>query len=164
MLYARIVKSYCPRHNIEITSRTTKDILNLVYKNSENTQLIIYAPIADNEKGTHTNLLEKLKNVGYLRVKVDGEILSLKDKIDLDKNYKHTIDLVIDRVKANEENYNRISEVINITTDKAGGIVKIENIDKKEIKTFSKLHACIYKDFSIPKIETRMFSFIHFCM
>ncbi|AKF41431.1 excinuclease ABC subunit A [Mycoplasmopsis canis UF31] len=159
LLYARIGKSYCPRHNIEITSQTTKDILNLVYKNPENTQLIIYAPIVDNEKGTHANLLEKLKNEGYLRAKVDGEILSLKDKIDLDKNYKHTIDLVIDRVKVNEENYNRISEAINIATDKAGGIVKIENLDKKEVQTFSKLHACIYKDFSIPKIETRMFSF-----
>ncbi|ATO30575.1 excinuclease ABC subunit A [Mycoplasmopsis bovirhinis] len=159
LLYARIGKAFCPTHNLEITSQTTKDILNSIYKFPEGTKLIIYAPLVENEKGTHVNLLEKLKNEGYLRVKVNGEILSLKDKIILDKNYKHTIYLVIHRVSVKEDNYNQISEAINIATEKSGGLVKIENVDTKELLTFSKLHACIHKDFSIPKIDTRLFSF-----
>ncbi|WP_117275748.1 excinuclease ABC subunit UvrA [Mycoplasmopsis edwardii] len=159
LLYARIGKSFCPNHNIEITSQTTKDILKAIYKYPEDTRLVIYAPVVDNEKGTHANLLERLKVEGYVRAKIDGKVYQLQDEINLDKNQRHDIHLIIDRVKLNEENYNRISEAINIATEKAGGVVKIENFETNEVYTFSKLHACIYKDFSIPKIETRMFSF-----
>ncbi|WP_322960299.1 excinuclease ABC subunit UvrA [Mycoplasmopsis cynos] len=159
LLYARVGKSFCPNHNIEITSQTTKDILNTLYKQKNGSKLIIYAPLIENEKGTHANLLERLKVEGYIRVKVDNKIYMLQDKIELDKNTRHNIDLIIDRVELVEEKYNRIAEAINIATDKAKGIVKIENLENNEILTFSKLHACIYKDFSIPKIETRLFSF-----
>lgn len=159
LLYARVGKSFCPNHNIEITSQTTKDILNTLYKQKNGSKLIIYAPLIENEKGTRANLLERLKVEGYIRVKVDNKIYMLQDKIELDKNTRHNIDLIIDRVELVEEKYNRIAEAINIATDKAKGIVKIENLENNEILTFSKLHACIYKDFSIPKIETRLFSF-----
>ncbi|MBU4693250.1 excinuclease ABC subunit UvrA [Mycoplasma sp. CSL7491-lung] len=159
LLFATIGKAYCPRHNIEITSQTTKSILKSIYEYGENTQLIIYAPLIDNEKGTHQNLLEKLRKEMYLRVKVDGILYKLDDEIILDKNTKHTIDLVIDRVVVKEDNYNRISEAIDIATEKSEGYVKVENLSTNKIELFSKLHACIYKDFSIKKIETRLFSF-----
>lgn len=159
LLFARIGKAYCPNHNIEITSQTSKDILNSIYKAKEGSKLIIYSPIVEGEKGTHQKLLDKIKSEGYLRVKIDGEIMLLDEPIHLEKNIKHTIDLVIDRVVLNEENYNRIAEAIDIASDKANGLVKVENLDEQKTEIYSKTHACIYKDFTIPKIETRLFSF-----
>ncbi|WLP85384.1 excinuclease ABC subunit UvrA [Mycoplasma seminis] len=159
LLFARIGKVYCPNHNIEIASQTTKDILNSLYQLPENSKLVIYAPLVDSEKGAHANLLDKLKKEGYLRVKVDGEILLLEDKIQLNKNQKHSIDLQIDRVVLNEANYNRIAEDIDAATLYANGLVSVQNIETNEIFNFSKTHSCIYKDFNMPKIETRLFSF-----
>lgn len=159
LLFARIGKAYCPNHNIEITSQSAKDIITSIYKQPRNSRLIIYSPLVDGEKGTHQNLLEKLKKEGFLRVKVDGQLFMLEDKIVLDKNVRHVIDLVIDRVALTEENQNRIAEAVDIACDRSGGIVKVENADSNEILTFSKNHACIYKDFSISKIETKLFSF-----
>ncbi|QNM93622.1 excinuclease ABC subunit UvrA [Mycoplasma sp. Pen4] len=159
LLFARIGVPYCPNHNIAISSQTSKDILKTIFKLKDQSKLIIYSPLVDNEKGTHANLFEKLKNEGYMRVKVDGQIMMLEDKIELSKNHKHTIDLVIDRVPLKEENYNRIAEAIDIATEKSGGLLKVENVDTDEILTFSKLHSCIHKDFEMPKIETRLFSF-----
>ncbi|TNK84027.1 excinuclease ABC subunit UvrA [Mycoplasmopsis pullorum] len=159
LLFARVGKPYCPNHNIEISSQTSKDILNSIYENSENSKLIIYAPLVEQEKGTHKNLLEKLKRDGYIRAKIDGNIFLLEDKIELSKNIKHDIDLIIDRIVLNEENYNRIAEAVDIASDLSGGMVKIENLDTKETNVYSKSHSCIYKDFEMPKIETRLFSF-----
>ncbi|WP_027121460.1 excinuclease ABC subunit UvrA [Mycoplasma leonicaptivi] len=159
LLFARIGKAYCPNHNIEISSQSNKDILESIYKFEQNSQLIIYSPLVDNEKGTFANLFEKLHNEGFVRVLVDGQIQRLDDKITLDKNYRHTIDLIVDRVTLNQENYNRISDAINTAIDKSSGLVKVENYVTKEVKIFSKLHSCIYKDFFVPKIETRLFSF-----
>lgn len=159
LLFARIGKPFCPNHKIEISSQTSKDIINSIFLNKENSKIIIYAPLVDNEKGSHQNLLDRLRKDGFIRVKVNGITQLLDDKITLDKNSKHSIDLVIDRVVLSEKNYLRISEAVDISIDKSGGMVKIENIDTNEIKLYSKNHSCIYKDFEIPKIETRLFSF-----
>ncbi|MFV8470412.1 excinuclease ABC subunit UvrA [Mycoplasma sp. 1932B] len=159
LLFARIGKPYCPNHNIEISSQTTKDILNSIYKLPENSKLIIYAPLVEGEKGTHANLLEKLRKDGFIRVKIDGQFYLLDDQIELAKNNKHDIDLVITRVVLNEENYVRIAEAIDIASEHSNGLIKIEDVEAKKIYSFSKTHSCIYKDFNMPKIETRLFSF-----
>lgn len=158
LLFARIGKPFCPRHNIEITSQTNKDIIDSVFNLKDGSKLYILAPVVDGEKGTWATLLEKLKKEGFLRVKVDGEIKNLEDEIKLEKNIRHTIDIVIDRVVLNEENRNRISEALSVAVEYGKGIVKVETTDD-EVKTFSKLHSCVYKDFEMPKIETKLFSF-----
>ncbi|ADN68866.1 excinuclease ABC subunit UvrA [Mycoplasmopsis fermentans] len=158
LLFARIGKPFCPHHNIEITSQTNKDIIDSVFNLKDGSKLYILAPVVDGEKGTWATLLEKLKKEGFLRVKVDGEIKNLEDEIKLEKNIRHTIDIVIDRVVLNEENRNRISEALSVAVEYGKGIVKVETTDD-EVKTFSKLHSCVYKDFEMPKIETKLFSF-----
>ncbi|MEE3928517.1 excinuclease ABC subunit UvrA [Mycoplasmopsis ciconiae] len=160
LLFARIGKPYCPKHNIEISSQTTKDILNSLYSEPANSLLYIYAPIVEQEKGTHAKTIEKLKKEGYLRAKIDDQMYQLEfDDIQLDKNTKHTIDLLITRIALNQDNYNRIAEAIDIATQKANGSLKVENHTNNTTKLFSKSHSCIYKDFEMPKIETRLFSF-----
>ncbi|QDF65175.1 excinuclease ABC subunit UvrA [Mycoplasma nasistruthionis] len=159
LLFARVGKAFCPTHKIEITSQTNKDILNKLYELPEQTRLIIYAPLVENEKGTHANLLEKLKKEGYSRVRIDGDFYSLDDAITLEKNYKHNIDLVINRIVLNENNYNLIAESIDVAAEKANGMIKVQNVDTDTELLFSKTQGCIYKDFYMPKIETNLFSF-----
>ncbi|RIV16527.1 excinuclease ABC subunit UvrA [Mycoplasmopsis gallopavonis] len=159
LLYSRVGAAYCPNHNIEITSQTTKDILMRLFELPANTKIIIYAPVVEAQKGTHAKLLEKLKSEGYLRAKIDGEIYSIDEPIELDKNIKHSIDLIIDRTTIEEKNTERIAAAIDIASEKTNGLVKIENFDTKEINQYSKTYSCIYRDFNLPKIETRLFSF-----
>ncbi len=158
LLFARIGKPYCPNHKIPITTQTNNDILKSIYEFPDQTRLYILSPIVDGEKGTHANLFEKLKKDGFLRVQVDGQIYSLDDEIKLEKNIKHYIDIVVDRVVLNEENQNRISEAISVALDYSKGLLKVETTEG-EVKKFSKLHSCIYKDFDMPKIDTKSFSF-----
>ncbi len=158
LLFARIGKPYCPNHKIPITTQTNNDILKSIYEFPDQTRLYILSPIVDGEKGTHANLFEKLKKDGFLRVQVDGQIYSLDDEIKLEKNIKHYIDIVVDRVVLNEENQNRISEAISVALDYSKGLLKVETTEG-EVKKFSKLHSCIYKDFDMPKIDTKLFSF-----
>ncbi|WP_029512520.1 excinuclease ABC subunit UvrA [Mycoplasmopsis iners] len=158
LLFARIGIPYCPTHNIPITTQTNKDIINSIFKLPEGSKLYILAPIVDGEKGTFAKLIEKLRKEGFLRIKVDGEIRSLDEQIDLEKNIKHTIDIVVDRLVLNEENHNRIAEAINVGIEYSKGLIKVETTDGFS-KTFSKLHSCLYKDFEMPNIETRLFSF-----
>ncbi|WP_338822926.1 excinuclease ABC subunit UvrA [Mycoplasmopsis felifaucium] len=158
LLFARIGIPYCPNHNVKISSQTNKDIINSIYEFPNNSKLYILSPVVDGEKGTFANLIQKLKTEGFIRVKVDGEIYNLDDNIQLEKNVKHYIDILVDRVVLNEENRNRISEAINVALEYSKGLVKVETTEG-EIKKFSKLHSCIYKDFEMPKIDTRLFSF-----
>ncbi|WP_025755181.1 excinuclease ABC subunit UvrA [Mycoplasmopsis cricetuli] len=159
LLFARIGKAYCPKHNIEITSQSTKDIITSIYKQPNESKLIIYAPLVDGEKGSHQNLLEKLKKEGFLRVRIDGQNYLLEDKIELNKTKSHTIDLVIDRITLIEENRNQITQAVEIACEKAEGLVRVQNFITSEEQIYSKNHSCIYKDFTLPKIETRLFSF-----
>ncbi|WP_029609043.1 excinuclease ABC subunit UvrA [Mycoplasma simbae] len=158
LLFARIGVPYCPRHKIEIKSQTNKDIIDSIYSLEPNSKLIILSPVVDNEKGTHANLIEKLRKEGFLRLKIDGEILPIDQEINLDKNIKHTIDIVVDRIVVDEENRARIAEAVSVAAEYGHGLVKIETLDGIT-KTFSKLHSCMYKDFEMPKIEPRLFSF-----
>lgn len=158
LLFARIGKPFCPRHNIEISAQTNKDIIDSIFKLPDGTKMYILAPVVDGEKGTFASLIEKLKKEGFIRLKVDGEIRLLDEPINLEKNIKHTIDIIVDRVVLNQENRNRIAEAIEVALEYSKGLLKIETTEG-EILTFSKLYSCIYKDFEMPKIETRLFSF-----
>lgn len=159
LLFARIGVPYCPNHKIIIKGQNLRDIVNSVWQLKPNSRLIISSPLAEKEKGTHRFLFENLKKDGFLRVKVNNTIYNLNDEIDLDKNKKHDIDLIIDRVVLSEDNRSRITEAIEVALDKSNGLVKVMDIDSKEEKQYSRNHACKHGDFDMPLIEPRLFSF-----
>ena len=157
LLFARIGKPFCPNHNIEITAQSTKKIIDHIVSYPKNTRLIFLSPVVVNEKGTHHNLLEKLKKEGFVRVRIDGVILSLDDEIDISKNKKHNIEIVVDRLIKTNDNISRISEGVEISLEYGSGVMHIES--NNELVTFSRNHSCSYGDFDIPSIEPRLFSF-----
>ena len=124
------------------------------------TKLIILSPVVHGEKGTHKDLLEKLRKEGYIRVRVNGEMLDLSEDIDLEKNKKDKIDVVIDRIVLKEDSRSRLFEAIEQSTKLANGkvVVQILGEEEKEL-VFSEQFACPHCEFSLPELEPRMFSF-----
>lgn len=159
LLYARVGKVFCPKHKVEITAQKAKDIIETIYKQKKNSKLIILSPVVEGEKGTFSTLFDKLRKEGMIRVKVNGTIYSLDEEIILEKNKKHNIDIVVDRITLKEENLNRITDAIDIALQYSSGIVKVENLDEDKILSFSINQSCIEKDFDMPKVETKLFSF-----
>ncbi|MGZ9432418.1 excinuclease ABC subunit UvrA [Mycoplasma sp. 613B] len=159
LLYARIGKPFCPKHKIEITSQKTKDIVDSIFTFPENSKIYILSPVVSNEKGSHEKLIEKLKREGFLRLKIDGKIFLIEeDEIKLEKNKKHNIEIVVDRLSIEEKNRGKITESIDVAADYSQGIVNVEILNQKTI-TFSKQQACPYGDFNMPHIDTKDFSF-----
>ncbi len=159
LLFAKIGKPICPKHKVEISAQKLKDIINLIYKIPINSKLLICSPIIKGQKGTNKNLFEKLRQDGFLRVKIDDNIFSLDDEIHIEKNKLHNISIIVDRIVLTEENKSRITEAVNIALEYSKGLVDIENLDNKEIYNFSQQFACVHGDFQMPKIETKLFSF-----
>ncbi len=160
LLFARCGIPYCPTHHIPITSQSVEEMTNKVLEYPIGTKLIILSPVVDGEKGTHKDTLEKLRKDGYVRVRVNGEMLDLSEDITLDKNKKDKIDVVIDRLVLKEEVRSRLFEAIEAATKLSNGkvIVQILGENKKEL-TFSEQFACPYCEFSLPELEPRIFSF-----
>lgn len=159
LLFAKVGKPFCPKHKIEIASQKIKDIINLIFQIKENSKLLILSPIVKGQKGTNKNLFDKLRQDGFLRIKVDDQIYSLDDEINIAKNKAHNISIIVDRVVLNEESRTRITESVNVALEYSNGLVDIEDLDTKEIHHFSQKFACVHGDFQMPKIETKLFSF-----
>jgi len=160
LLFARIGVPYCPIHNIPISQQSVEEMANKILEYEEGTKLIIMAPVVKGEKGTHKDLLEELRKEGYVRVRVNDEMYDLSDEINLDKNKKDNIDVVIDRIVLKENSRSRLTEAIEMATKLADGKVTVQILgeNKKEI-TFSESFACPYCEFSLPELEPRIFSF-----
>lgn len=158
LLYARVGTPYCPEHNIPISSQSVEEMTNKVLEYPEGTRLIIMAPVVHGEKGEHKDLLDKLRKDGYVRVRVNGENRDLSENIELDKNIKDNIDVVIDRLIIKDGVRSRLFEAIESATKLANGKVVIDVVGDKEI-LFSESFACPYCNFSLPELEPRMFSF-----
>ena len=158
LLYARIGVPYCPTHNIPISSQSVEEMTNKILEYPEGTKLIIMAPVVHGEKGEHKDLLEKLRKDGYVRVRINKESRDLSENIELDKNIKDDIDVVIDRLIIKEGIRSRLFEAIESATKLAKGKVIIDVMGDKEW-LFSESFACPYCNFSLPELEPRMFSF-----
>ena len=158
LLYARIGVPYCPTHNISISSQSVEEMTNKILEYPEGTKLIIMAPVVHGEKGEHKDLLEKLRKDGYVRVRINKESRDLSENIELDKNIKDDIDVVIDRLIIKEGIRSRLFEAIESATKLAKGKVIIDVMGDKEL-LFSESFACPYCNFSLPELEPRMFSF-----
>lgn len=157
LLYARIGKAYCPEHHIQISSQTVTQIVDKIFENEVDSKLIIYSPIVYAQKGTHEKTIDLIRKNGFSKIIVDGEMYEVTDEIKLDKNIKHNIDIVVDRIKIKEESRGRIFASVEVALKYGDGKVKI-NINGEE-NIYSEHLACPYCNFSIPKLEPRLFSF-----
>ncbi|MCG3088660.1 excinuclease ABC subunit UvrA [Sporosarcina cyprini] len=158
LLYARIGKPICPVHGTEITSQTIEQMVDRIMEFPERTRLQVLAPVVSGRKGTHAKLIEDIKKQGYVRIRVDGETMDLDDNIELNKNKKHTIEVVIDRIVLKEGIESRLSDSLESALRLAEGMVLVDIIDGEEL-LFSEHHACPLCGFSIGELEPRMFSF-----
>ncbi|MGG4548339.1 excinuclease ABC subunit UvrA [Rossellomorea marisflavi] len=158
LLYARVGKPICPNHGIEITSQTIEQMVDRILEYPERTKLQVLAPVVSGRKGTHAKTLEDIKKQGYVRVRIDGEVEDLGEEITLEKNKKHTIEVIIDRVVVKEGVAARLSDSLESALRLSDGQVIIDVIGEEEL-LFSEHHACPYCGFSISELEPRMFSF-----
>ena len=160
LVFARIGIPYCPNHNIPISSQSIEEMTNKIMEYQSGTKLVILSPVVHGEKGTHKDLFDKLRKDGYVRVRVNDEMYDLSEDINLDKNKKDKIDVVIDRIVLKEESRSRLFEALEQATKLSGGKVVIEVLgeNKKEL-VFSEQFACPHCEFSLPELEPRMFSF-----
>ncbi|MFP7452434.1 excinuclease ABC subunit UvrA [Bacillus altitudinis] len=158
LLYARVGKPICPIHGIEITSQTIEQMTDRILEYPERTKLQVLAPIVSGRKGTHVKILDQIRKQGYVRVRVDGEMEDLSEEIELEKNKKHSIEVVIDRIVVKEGVAARLSDSLETALRLGEGRVMIDVIGQEEL-LFSEHHACPHCGFSIGELEPRMFSF-----
>ncbi|BDG37489.1 excinuclease ABC subunit UvrA [Saccharococcus caldoxylosilyticus] len=158
LLFARIGRPVCPEHGIEITSQTIEQMVDRLLAYPERTKMQILAPIVSGRKGTHAKTLEDIRKQGYVRVRVDGEMRELTENIELEKNKKHSIEVVVDRIVMKEGIAPRLADSLETALKLADGKVLIDVIGQEEL-LFSEKHACPYCGFSIGELEPRLFSF-----
>ncbi len=157
LLYARCGTAYCPNHNEPIRAMSVPFMVNKVKDYPLNSRIEILANVVTNRKGTFKDFFEKLKNEGYLRVYVDNVLRSLDEEIELDKNKRHDIDVVVDRIVVKENIDTRLNDSIELALKLADGTCVIKNGDNREL--LSSNFACPKCGFTTPKLEPRLFSF-----
>jgi excinuclease ABC subunit A len=159
LLYARIGTPHCPECGREIKPQTIDEIVDSILLLPEGTKIQIFSPVIKGKKGEFGSLFNELKQEGFVRARIDGEIYNLdSDEIKLDKNKKHSIDVVIDRIVVKDSSRSRIADSVQIGLKKAHGQVIVDVVDGKE-KIYSEKLACIHCDLSFDELEPRMFSF-----
>jgi excinuclease ABC subunit A len=158
LLFARIGRPHCPVHHIEITSQTVEQMVDRIMAYPERTRLQILAPLVTGRKGEHAKLLADIQKQGFVRVRVDGEIRELSEKIELDKNKKHSIEVVVDRIVIRDDVAARLADSLETALKLAGGRVLVDVIGEEELM-FSQNLACPECGFSIEELSPRMFSF-----
>ncbi|MBR2810692.1 MAG: excinuclease ABC subunit UvrA [Solobacterium sp.] len=157
LLYARAGTPYCPNHNIPITGQTITEMVNQIMDLEDRTRLTIMAPIVRNKKGTFKDNFSKLVKDDYIRVRVDGEVRLLEDDIELEKNKRHDIDVVIDRIVKSADNKSRIHDSVENALNLADGKCIVLAGDRELV--FSSHFACRICGFTVPVLEPRLFSF-----
>ncbi|UTR16952.1 excinuclease ABC subunit UvrA [Salipaludibacillus sp. LMS25] len=158
LLFARVGRPICPQHNIEISSQTVQQMVDRLKEYPDRTKMQILAPVVSGRKGTHAKVLEDIKKQGYVRVRVNGEMREVAEDISLDKNKKHNIELVIDRIVIKEGIEARLTDSMETALNLADGRVIVDVIGEEEL-LFSQKHACPHCGFSVGELEPRMFSF-----
>jgi excinuclease ABC subunit A len=158
LLFARIGKPHCPDHGVEIKSQTVEQMVDRLLEYPEGTRLQILAPIVSGRKGEHTKLLADIQKQGFVRVRVNGEIRDLSEKIELEKNKKHSLEVVVDRIVVKDDVAARLADSLETALKLSEGQVLVDVMDKEELM-FSANLACPICGFSIDELAPRMFSF-----
>ena len=157
LLYARIGHPICPNHGIELFSQSYEQMVDRIYTYKENSRVVILGIVAENQKGAFDKTFELLRKDGYSKLFIDNEIKELDEEINLDKNKKHNIYVIIDRVKLTSENRSRIYEAIEIAATHSNGKLYVDIDDERIL--FSEHYSCPHCDFTVPKLEPALFSF-----
>ena len=160
LLYARIGIPHCPICGKAVSRRTPQDIIDEIMKREVGSRLMILAPIAKDKKGEFAHVPEQYRRLGFARARVDGVVYSLDEYPDLDKKYKHSIEIVVDRIAMSEDVRGRVAQSVEQALDVAGGIVEILDVDADETHIYSQRYACVdHPNEEIPELEPRLFSF-----
>ncbi len=158
LLYARIGHPHCPQCGKPISQQTVDQIVDTVKALPERTKILILAPLIRGRKGEHQKILEKAKKDGFVRVRINGEVRGLDEEITLDKQKKHTIELVVDRLIIRPDMEKRLADSIELALSYGGGLVEVDVIDGESM-IFSRNFACVDCGISIAELTPRMFSF-----
>ncbi|MBD8498288.1 excinuclease ABC subunit UvrA [Paenibacillus arenosi] len=158
LLFARIGRPHCPDHGIEITSQTVEQMVDRIMAYPERTKLQLLAPIVSGRKGEHKSVFADIQKQGFVRIRVDGEIREVSDTIELEKNKKHNIEVVVDRIVVKDDIEARLADSIETALNLSGGKLIVDIIDQEEL-VFSSNLACPECGFSIDELAPRMFSF-----
>ena len=161
LLYARIGIPHCPNCGREIRRQTVDEMCDQIMALGDGTKLQLLAPVVRGKKGEHAKTLDRAKRAGYVRVRIDGSQYELSEEIKLDKNIKHNIEVIVDRIVIRDDNENlrkRLSDSIESALQLAEGLLTVDVVDGKELN-FSQNFACPDCGISIPEIEPRSFSF-----
>nr|WP_296155955.1 excinuclease ABC subunit UvrA [uncultured Blautia sp.] len=158
LLYARIGIPHCPKCGKEIRKQTVDQMVDHIMALPERTKLQLLAPVVRGRKGTHVKLLEQAKKSGYVRVQIDGNLYELSEEIKLDKNIKHNIEIIVDRLIVKPGIEKRLTDSIETVLNLSDGLLMVDTMDGN-IRTFSQSFACPDCEISIDEIEPRSFSF-----
>ncbi|MDY0210392.1 MAG: excinuclease ABC subunit UvrA [Acholeplasma sp.] len=158
LLYAKIGTPYCPNSDIPLSKQTIEEMTNRILELDENTRVMIMSPVVKMSKGTHKKALDKYVKEGFIRAVIDGELVDLEPVIELDKNKKHDISLVIDRLVIKSDIRSRLYDALELAANMSGGFTEVQIIGKEKL-TFSQSYSCPDSDFTVPDLEPRLFSF-----
>ncbi|BAP13293.1 MAG: excinuclease ABC subunit A [Alcanivorax borkumensis] len=160
LLFARVGEPRCPEHGAPLAAQTISQMVDQVLAMEEGSKLMLLAPVIREKKGEHAHLFEELRAQGFIRARIDGRIYDMDDTPDLDKNKKHTIEVVVDRFKVRSDLQNRLAESFETALNLADNIAVIAPMEGEgEETTFSAKFACPTCGYSIPELEPRLFSF-----
>ena len=158
LLYARVGTPYCVNGHGKISAQSVEEIVEQILELPEKTRLQILAPVVRTKKGTHVKMFERIQKDGYVRVRVDGEVYDISEVPELDKNKKHNIEIVIDRIVVKEGIRSRLFDSVEAALHQAEGYVIVDKMDGSEL-LFSEFYACPVCGFTVPELEPRLFSF-----
>lgn len=158
LMFARIGRPHCPNHGIEIAAQSVEQMVDRIMEYPERTRLQILAPIVSGRKGEHVKLLTDIQKQGFVRVRINGEIRDLSEKIELEKNKKHTIEVVVDRIVVKDDVQTRLADSLETALQLADGKVLVDVMEQEEL-LFSQKLACPECGFSMEELAPRMFSF-----
>lgn len=158
LLYARVGTPYCVNGHGKISAQSVEEIVEQILELPEKTRLQILAPVVRTKKGTHVKMFERIQKDGYVRVRVDGEVYDISEVPELDKNKKHNIEIVIDRIVVKEGIRSRLFDSVEAALHQAEGYAIVDKMDGSEL-LFSEFYACPVCGFTVPELEPRLFSF-----
>ncbi|TEU26806.1 excinuclease ABC subunit UvrA [Alkanindiges illinoisensis] len=160
LLYARVGTPYCPEHDLPMVAQTVSEMVDSVKALPEGTALMLLAPVVRERKGEYSHLFEQLQGQGFVRARVDGEIIELDEPPTLDKKKKHTIEVIVDRFKVREDLGNRLAESFETALRLGGDIATLSWLDGSHPEqVFSAKHSCPQCDRAVAELEPRLFSF-----
>ncbi len=160
LLYARVGVPHCPVCGREVTKQSADQIVSQIMKSPQDSKIMIIAPVVSDKKGEHRGVVQELKKAGYSRLRVNGTLYDIDEFPDLDKQKKHTVEAIVDRLVIAEDVVKRLSESVEQALGLGDGIVKVHFVDTDEEKDFSEHFACpVHREISFPEIAPRNFSF-----